>query len=164
MAKAKKIETTTTETGVEISCLATDNTISAEVSNYSPEIQRQLCVHGLKQKLIDAAAGADPEHVFTAISAVNDALLAGTWTQRRESSGPRESMLAQALAEVANVAVEVAVAKLATLSDEEVASIRKMPAIKKTINQIKLKKLEAALAAEDEGDVQDVDFTALVNS
>lgn len=70
-------------------------------------IARQAMLHGLKQKLVDAAAiGRDPEtgrsatpdDKFTAVKTVFDRLMAGQWNATRgEGGGSRGGLLLEAL-------------------------------------------------------------------
>ncbi len=62
----------------------------------TPEIATQAMMHGLKQKLVDAAAisrnpdtgrSATIEDKYAAVREVFDRLIAGEWNKRREGSG-----------------------------------------------------------------------------
>lgn len=75
-------------------------------SQLTPEIREMALLHGLKQKLVDAAAmsrnpttgrSATIEDKFEAMSIVHKRLLAGAWNAPREGSGATGGMLFQAL-------------------------------------------------------------------
>jgi len=80
--------------------------LTIDVSALSADIQRQALLHGLKQKLVDAAAisrnpetgrTATIEDKFAAVKEVYDRLLAGEWNKRREGGGTTGGLLLQAL-------------------------------------------------------------------
>lgn len=81
-------------------------TLTLEFAMLKENIQRQALMHGLKQKLVDAAAisrnpetgrTATIEDKFAAVQEVYDRLLAGEWNKRREGGGNAGGLLLQAL-------------------------------------------------------------------
>ena len=84
--------------GGEVLHLAFSNgeTISVALSNLTSDIQRQCAMHGLKQKLVDAAAisrnpdtgrSATPADKFNAVLEVANRLLSGQWNKVRDGAG-----------------------------------------------------------------------------
>lgn len=65
--------------------------IAVEVEKLSPEMQRLLMLHGLTQKIGDAAAGAENAEVAKGLmEKVRDALYAGNWGVTRSAGGVSE--------------------------------------------------------------------------
>ena len=81
--------------------------LALHVSQLSAEVGAQALMHGLKQKLVDAAAisrnpdtgrSATADDKYAAVKEVYDRLLAGEWNKRREGgSGATGGLLLQAL-------------------------------------------------------------------
>lgn len=128
-------------------------------------IVEQALMHGLKQKLVDAAAiSRDPDTgrtatidtKFAAVKEVFDRLLAGEWNKRREGAGAvTGGLLFAAMCRVyaATKTPEEVKAYLATKTDEEKAQMRKIGKIAAAIEAIKAERAkptevdEAALLA-----------------
>lgn len=69
--------------GNVLTITAGDKVMKFEIANYPVNIQDNLKMHGLSQKLGDAAAGADSAaEAAEFITKVNDALLKGEWATR----------------------------------------------------------------------------------
>jgi hypothetical protein len=65
--------------------------VTADVSALSPEIVARLAIHGLHQKIADAAAGATNEaEAVAAMQKAVDAVVAGEWTSRVAGAGVDE--------------------------------------------------------------------------
>ena len=134
---------------------ADESKFATTLDTYPDDIKIKLAMHGLSQKLGDSCAGAEPEECADKINSVHNELVAGNWTSRvAGSSTPRSTMLAEALAQVAEVSIEEAAAKLAEKSDEEKKAIRNHSQIKAALAQIKAAKAAEAAqkAAETAGD------------
>ena len=80
--------------------------LALEFAMLTESIQKQALMHGLKQKLVDAAAisrnpetgrTATIEDKYNAVKEVYDRLLAGEWNKRREGGGNAGGLLLQAL-------------------------------------------------------------------
>lgn len=68
--------------------------VSVDVTKLSPEIVARLAVHGLHQKIADAASGAETEaEAVASMQKAVDAVLAGEWTQRTGGGGVDEVTL-----------------------------------------------------------------------
>lgn len=64
------------------------SSIEIDVSKLSPEIMSLLAMHGLKQKIADAAAGAQSKDDADALMGkALDALIAGEWSSRGTGEG-----------------------------------------------------------------------------
>lgn len=101
-------ETTGTETGVKLA-FANGQELTIGVDALSATIQRAALIHGLKQKLVDAAAisrdtatgrAATIETKYDAVREVFDRLIAGEWNKRREGGGNSGGLLKRALVEL----------------------------------------------------------------
>lgn len=127
------------------------------------EIRAQALLHGLKQKLVDAAAiSRDPEtgrsatlaDKKAAVMEVFDRILAGQWNKGREGGGDgvgRASLLFLALQRLQpNKPAAAIEAWLAARTDEEKAGLRKNPQIVRQVAEIKAER--AAKAAEMGGE------------
>lgn len=126
--------------------------VRLEVTQLSEEIIRYAVLHGLKQKLVDAAAiSRDPETgrsatLATKLAAVQDVLdrlLAGEWNKRREGSGTSGGLLFRALCIMYPDKPADAVREfLAKKSDAEKAALRRNPKVSAIMDTLR-----------DEGDV-----------
>lgn len=117
------------------------------------EIQRYATLHGLKQKLVDAAAisrnpgdgsSATPEDKAAAVRDVLSRLLAGEWNKRREGTATG-GLLLRALAILYPARTrEQLVEFLAGKSDAEKAALRRNPKVAGIIEEIRAADGEAA--------------------
>lgn len=65
--------------------------VTVDLAALSPDMVAKLAVHGLQQKIADAASGATTLDEATAdMQKAADAILAGTWTSRGTGSGVDE--------------------------------------------------------------------------
>lgn len=118
------------------------------------ELQRMAKLHGLKQKLVDAAAisrnpdtgrSATIEDKYAAVKAVYDRLLSGAWNEPREGGGAG-SLLYKALCRMQPSKTPEAIREwLDKKSDAEKAALRKNPKVAAIILEIQ------AENAKDEG-------------
>ena len=118
-------------------------------------------VHGLKQKLVDAAAiprnpetgwAATVEDKYQAVEAVYHRLLAGQWNATREGGGNAGGLLAQALMRMyaGRKTAEDIKAFLAEKTDAEKAALRKNPRVAQIIEDIRAEQGKAAGIDTDE--------------
>lgn len=129
----------------------------------SAEIREMAALHGLKQKLADAAAierdpdtgrSATLEMKKAAVKEVFDRITSpdGTWNKNRESGegGGTGGLLFRALCEVSpEKAPETIRAWLATLTPKDQAALRAVPAIAEAIARMKKADEGAAKAGSD---------------
>lgn len=141
-------------------------------TDLSESVREMALMHGLKQKLVDAAAisrnpdtgrSATTEDKYNAVRDVYDRLLSGQWNKQREggSGGSSGGLLFRALIRLYSTKTPEQIrAFLEAKSDAEKATLRKLPAIAAIIEQLKAESAKtdgidgAALLAglENEGD------------
>ena len=117
--------------------------------------------HGLKQKLVDAAAisrnletgrAASVEDKYQAVKTVYDRLLAGQWNAVREGGGATGGLLLQALVRMyaGRKTADELKAFLADKSDAEKTALRKNPRVAQIIEDIRAEQGKAANIDTDE--------------
>lgn len=141
---------------------ANDGPIRVYPHELSSAIGRMAILHGLKQKLVDAAAisrdpetgrSATSETKMDAVFEVLQRLRAGEWNKRREGT-PTGGLLFRALCRMQpGKDADVIRAFLAGKSDKEQAALRANPRVAAVIEEIK---------AERAGDVGGVDTDAML--
>ena len=125
------------------------------------DVQQYAMMHGLKQKLVDAAAisrnpetgrAASLEDKYQAVKAVYDRLLAGQWNATREGGGNAGGLLAQALMRMyaGRKTAEDIKAFLADKTDAEKAALRKNPRVAAIIEEIRAEQGKVANIDTDE--------------
>lgn len=125
-------------------------TIVVDASRLSEDISQQALMHGLKQKLIDAAAisrnpdtgrSASVADKYEAIREVWERLLSGQWNKVREggAGGGTGGLLLRALVRMyAGKQTETALREyLAERTDAEKAALRKNPKVTRIIEEIR---------------------------
>lgn len=125
----------------------------------TPEIQRAAMLHGLKQKLVDAAAiardtatgrAATITTKYDAVKEVFDRITgsggeAPSWNKPRAGgAGGQGGLLARAIARYKNVALEQAKAYLDRLTDAQKQALRVDPRIAAVINELRLETAKPA--------------------
>lgn len=130
---------------------ADGSNITMDAAQLSDEIRQQLMMHGLKQKLVDAAAisrnpdtgrSATVEDKFAAVDEIAQRLRAGEWSKRREGSGEASGgLLFRALCELyPNKTPETLREFIAGKSKEEQAALRATPKIAAIIDRIRARR------------------------
>jgi len=145
-------------------------TLAVDVEQLSAGIRQQALMHGLKQKLVDAAAisrdssngkAATIETKYDAVKEVLDRLLSGEWNKRREGGGATGGLLKRALILMyeGRKTPEQIDEYLAGKSDKEKAALRKNPKVATIIDQLRVEDAKDAgiepgadLLAELEGE------------
>lgn len=132
---------------------ANGQVIQLKSNELSPEMVRYAMMHGLKQKLVDAAAIArDPEtgrsatisDKFAAVREVADRLLAGQWNATREGNGTG-GLLYRALCRLYPAKTPEAIAEyLETKTEAEKTALRKNPKVAAIIEEIRVETGKAA--------------------
>lgn len=120
------------------------------------EIIHAATLHGLKQKLVDAAAmscGPDGrpatiDDKYDAVREVYDRLLSGEWNKAREgvSTG---GLLVTALCEITGKARDAIIAGLATKTNEEKAALRKNPKVRVILNRLEAERAGSSTIDSD---------------
>ena len=118
--------------------------VQACLDNYSSEIVERLAIHGLSQKVGDSASGFSKDRdfhgAFGAMQGVEDNLRAGVWASK---GGSGTSDLVAVLADLQGASLEDAQAAVDKMTEDQLATVRKHPAVRKGIVD-----LQAARAAE----------------
>ena len=123
-------------------------TLQLRVGDLDARLIEQAVLHGLKQKLVDAAAisrntetgrPASVADKFEAVKAVYDRLLAGQWNAVREGGGTTGGLLLRALVRMyAGRKTEADLREfLAGKTDAEKAALRKNPRVAEIIDTIR---------------------------
>lgn len=131
----------------------------------SEEMQRAAILHGLKQKLVDAAAisrdtttgrSATIEDKYNAVREVADRLVAGEWNKKAEGGGGGSvSLLARAIAQLQGKPLDVVRAWLDAKTKEERAALKKNPKVAAAILA-----MQAEAAAKKTGGADSDDLLA----
>ena len=123
--------------------------MAIRATDLSPTIVAQAIIHGLKQKLVDAAAisrnpetgrAASVQDKFDAVKEVYDRLLAGEWNKRREGgSGASGGLLFRALCRMydGKKTADDIRAFLEGKTDAEKAALRKNSKVAAIIEEIR---------------------------
>ena len=130
-------------------------------NSLTAELRTMAMVHGLKQKLVDAAAisrnpetgrAASVEDKYQAVKTVFDRLLAGQWNAVREGGGATGGLLLQALVRMyaGRKTADELKAFLADKSDAEKTALRKNPRVATIIEDIRAEQGKAANIDTDE--------------
>jgi len=127
--------------------------LTVDANALTPDIQQQAMMHGLKQKLIDAAAIArDPEtgrtatidDKYNAVFEVYNRITlpeGSTWNKSRtngESTGNKGGLLARAMMRITSKSRAEITAFLDAKTKEEIAALRKNPRIAEVIAQLQV--------------------------
>ena len=140
---------------------ANGETITMRGDALNSDVQQYAMMHGLKQKLVDAAAisrnpetgrAASVEDKFQAVKTVYDRLLGGSWNAIREGGGATGGLLLQALCRMyaGRKTADELKAFLADKSDAEKTALRKNPRVAQIIEDIRAETGKAASIDTDE--------------
>jgi len=152
----KDIEATVTEDGALMLEFRHGETLTLRPYALAPEIQRAALLHGLKQKLVDAAAisrdtttgrAATIQTKYDAVREIFDRITGEnpSWNKPRAGgAGGQGGLLARAIARYKNVTIEQAKAYLDRLTDAQKQALRVDPRIAAVINEIRLETAKPA--------------------
>lgn len=155
----KDIEATVGADGALILEFRHGETLRVHPETLAPEIQRAALLHGLKQKLVDAAAisrdtatGRTATIVtkYEAVREIFDRITgaggeAPSWNKPRVGgAGGQGGLLARAIARYKNVEVAAAKAYLERLTDAQKQALRVDPRIATIINELRLESAKPA--------------------
>ena len=140
---------------------ANGETLTMRGDALNSDVQQYAMMHGLKQKLVDAAAisrntetgrAATVEDKYQAVRVVFDRLLAGQWNATREGGGNGGGLLFQALCRMyaGRKTPEQLRAFLADKTDAEKAALRKNPRVAEIIEAIRAETGKTANVDTDE--------------
>ena len=139
----KKVSKSVSDTAVTFE-FATGEVKEVSPKDFSSDIQKQLMLHGLSQKLGDSYSGEDADKCHAIFTGVLANLTDGNWSARAGGGGaPRISQLAEALARETGEPVDKCVETLAAMDDDKKKAVRSHPAIQVQLSQIKLEKAAA---------------------
>lgn len=155
----KDIEATVTDDGTLVLTFRHGEILRVHPESLAPEIQRAALLHGLKQKLVDAAAiSRDPatgraatiatkyeavKEIFVRITGVGGE--APSWNKPRAGgAGGAGGLLARAIARYKGVEVSAAKAYLDRLTDAQKQALRVDPRIATIINELRLESAKPA--------------------
>ena len=139
----------------------TGEELSIDTSKLSPEIMHQAMLHGLKQKLVDAAAiarnpdnglSATPADKYNAVKTVFDRITSanGTWNAVREGVEKQQGgMFVRALMEVTGKTKAQIDNAIEKYTKEQIAALKKNPRIMDIMQRMER---EAAAALGDTSD------------
>lgn len=127
---------------------ANGNTLEMDTRQLAPSVISHALAHGLKQKLVDAAAisrdprngrAADINVKYAAVNEVFQRLMTGDWNKRREGGGNTGGLLFRALVQMyeGRKTPEQLKEWLAGKSDKEKAALRKNPKLAQIIEDLR---------------------------
>ena len=166
-AKRQNAITAEINGGTIILQFANGETLTMRGDGLNTDIQRYAMMHGLKQKLVDAAAiSRNPENgraasiddKFQAVKAVYDRLLAGQWNATREGGGQSGGLLFKALCRMYSTkSPEQIMSYLSGKTDAEKTALRKNPKVAAIIEEIRAETGKVANIDTDEllGELED---------
>ena len=155
----KDIETSVTDDGALLIEFRHGETLRLHPELLNPEIQRAALLHGLKQKLVDAAAisrdtatgrAATITTKFEAVKEIFDRITGagGAWPSwnkpRAGGAGGQGGLLARAIARYKGVEVSAAKAYLDRLTDAQKQALRVDPRIATIINELRMESAKPA--------------------
>ena len=152
----KDIEATVTDDGALLLEFRHGETLRIHPETLNPEIQRMAMLHGLKQKLVDAAAisrdtttgrAATIITKFDAVKEIFDRITGEnpSWNKPRAGGGGGQGgLLARAIARYKSVPVEAAKAYLDRLTDAQKQALRVDPRIATIINELRMESAKPA--------------------
>ena len=155
----KDIEATITDDGALLLEFRHGETLRIHPESLNPEIQRAALLHGLKQKLVDAAAisrdtatgrAATIVTKFDAVKEIFDRITGAggetpSWNKPRAGGqGGQGGLLARAIARYKGVEVSAAKAYLERLTDAQKQALRVDPRIATIINDLRAESAKPA--------------------
>ena len=153
----KDIEATVESDGTLVLAFRHGEVLRLHPESLAPEIQRTAMLHGLKQKLVDAAAisrdtttgrAATIATKYDAVKEIFDRITHATapsWNKPRAGgAGGQGGLLARAIARYKSVPVEAAKAYLDRLTDAQKQALRVDPRIATIINELRAESAKPA--------------------
>lgn len=152
----KDIEATVETDGALVLAFRHGEVLRLHPESLNPEIQRMAMLHGLKQKLVDAAAisrdtttgrAATIATKYDAVREIFDRITGEnpSWNKPRAGgAGGQGGLLARAIARYKSVPVEAAKAYLDRLTDAQKQALRVDPRIAAVINELRAESAKPA--------------------
>jgi hypothetical protein len=142
-------------------------TLSIDATALNGDIQAMATLHGLKQKLVDAAAisrnpdtgrSATIDDKYNAVKEVYDRLLAGQWNKNREGGSVRGGLLFRALCILyADKTPEAVRAFLEKKTPKEKTALRELPKVAAIIATIRADETDSANGIDGEALLGELD-------
>lgn len=138
--------------------LANELLVEVKLADLNEEILKRCALHGISQKVGDAAASFSKERkygdAFAAMQDVADMLADGKWTS---GTGGGTSDLVEAIARIKGIDKETVRALVKRASEEKIKEWGSNKAIKTAILEIKLERARAG-AGESEDESDEIDL------
>ena len=140
---------------IVITFQASGNKLEGLLSSLKPEIVTRAALHGLNQKLGDAAAGKQGDDAEEAVTSVWEQLVGGDWNAKAETGEARPSFVAQAVYNLKLAAGKIAdgetletyTARYAGKDGaEQRKTAMKVPAVAAEVLRLQIEAKQAALA------------------
>lgn len=152
------------DTGLVTIAFGDGKKVECNVLELSPEMQKQLMLHGASQKIGDSYAGAKGNfaEAFKSASDIVEQLKQGVWRSARGEGEPvaRLAELAEAISRIKQVDLDKAKAAVEKATDEQRKGWRSNPGVKAMIAKLRAEKAAAELeAAGDKAGELEVDLT-----
>jgi hypothetical protein len=161
--------------GFEFATTPNPTQLLADISKLPAAIVKRLALHGLSQKIGDSYAGAsDAKEAAQFANETLADLLKGNWATRQASTGPKVSLLAEAVARVQKIPVEKALATLQAIAngdgseagkkagEEKVKAIRSVPNVRAAMAAIQAERAQAKAATAQKDGAATADLGALL--
>lgn len=161
METKRKSIITATQAGLTLSLMFIDGReLTIDANSLTPEIRNAALMHGLKQKLVDAAAisrspetgrAASIDDKYDAVKVVYDRLISGQWNATREGGNGGGGLLLQALVRMytGRKTPEQIKEFLDGKTDAEKTALRKNPRVAELIDTIRAETSKAAAIDTD---------------
>jgi hypothetical protein len=131
--------------------LGDGTSLEANMDAFSDEIITKLAIHGLLQKIGDAASGfsktSDYHGAMNAMNSVWETLLSGQWTRTGAGSGTTD--LVTALANLTGKDTAIIQVEVDKWDDEKMKAIKARKDVKAEVKRIQLARAEAAASASN---------------
>lgn len=141
------------DTGLVSFSFGNGKSLDFDSNKCSPEIVKQLMLHGASQKIGDSFAGVKGNYAEGIQNAEDtiEQLYAGVWKAAREDDArPRLAELAEAISRIKGVPLEAATAAVEKGTDDQRKTWRSNAKVKAVIAQLRAEK--AAKALEEAGE------------
>jgi len=142
------------DTGLTSFTFGNGQVLDLDSNALSPEMQKQLMLHGISQKVGDSFAGAKGNFMdgISAAKSVIEQLMQGVWRSARGEgeARPRLGELAEAIARIKSVEVAVAMAAVEKATDDQRKAWRSNAKVKATIAAIRAEAAQKALETAGE--------------
>lgn len=124
--------------------------VNVDTRDLTEGVCERLMLHGLGQKLGDAASGKDPEEKYEMASRIKEALLDGKWNL--DADRDNTAAIVSAVAELLGVTDGEVYAAL-DANPDKITEWKNSGKVKVKMSEMRTRKLEAAAADADEPEV-----------